>query len=175
MWFDYETDHFIQDISDRYRAMIMKLALQITRSPEDAEEVYNDVLMILQRNRSRILELEPDNARNYIYTITRNEALRKAHLEKKHQDRRVFLNAEDLPDAEGNPDMDALFRNEYGFSEGMFQALNELSVRDRELLCYYYGEGLNYSEIAEITGKSVCSLRTRMHRCRRKLHHHLRQ
>ena len=83
---------FAELVSDKYKAMMMKLSLQITGSREDAEEAVQDALLSVHRNQRKITDIQPD--------------------------------------------IDA-FKDEYGFSEEVADALKLLSNEDRDLICYY--------------------------------------
>ena len=64
---------------------------------------------------------------------------------------------------------DNTFRDEYGFSEEVANALRHLSNEDRDLICYYYGAGYSYKEISGLMGISPEALRKRMGRVKIKL------
>ena len=95
---------FAELVSDKYKAMMMKLSLQITGSREDAEEAVQDALLSVHRNQRKITD--------------------------------IFSDVEGFINIEGQPDIDA-FKDEYGFSEEVADALKLLSNEDRDLICYY--------------------------------------
>ena len=96
---------FAELVSDKYKAMMMKLSLQITGSREDAEEAVQDALLSVHRNQRKITDI-------------------------------TFSDVEGFINIEGQPDIDA-FKDEYGFSEEVADALKLLSNEDRDLICYY--------------------------------------
>ena len=152
---------FAELVSDKYKAMMMKLSLQITGSREDAEEAVQDALLSVHRNQLKITDINSADARNYIYTVTKNAALKiRRHV--------TFSDVEGFINIEGQPDIDA-FKDEYGFSEEVAGALKLLSNEDRDLICYYYGAGYNYKEISELMGISPQALRKRMERIKTRL------
>ena len=61
------------------------------------------------------------------------------------------------------------FKDEYGFSEEVADALKQLNNEDRDLICFYYGAGYSYREISELMGISPQTLRKRMERIKAKL------
>lgn len=159
---------FAESVSQKYKSMMMKLALQITGNAEDAEDAFQDALFSIHKNQHKIKDLDSDRARNYIYTVTRNAALKQKESAKKDLQHVTYLSEEGFISIEGEPDIDA-FRNEYGFSEPVAEALKNLSQEDKDLICYYYGAEYSYREIARIMGCSAATLRKRMERCKRKL------
>lgn len=159
---------FAEQISDKYKRLMMKLCLQITRNREDAEEAFNDALLSIHMHQDRISDISSKETRNYIYTVTRNAALKKRSSQSKHANNVTFYDDERFINIEGEPDI-TVFRDEYGFSQEIANALKSLSNEDRDLVCYYYGAGYSYKEISEIMGISAVTLRKRMERCKSKL------
>ena len=159
---------FAEKISIKYKAMMMKLALQITGNNEDAEEAFQDALLSVHRFQDRIKDINSADARNYIYTITKNAALKIRKKQSKYDSDVTFSDVEGLIGVEGQVDIDA-FRDEYGFSEEVSAALKQLSNDDRDLICFYYGAGYSYKEISVIMDVDARTLRKRMERIKAKL------
>lgn len=159
---------FTELISAKYKGMMMKLALQITGNIEDAEEAVQDALFATYRMQNKISDLDSSDTRNYIYTITKNAALKTRKQQQKNASNVTLSENEGYIYIEGEVDIDA-FRDEYGFSEEISNALKELDNEDRDLICYYYGAGYNYNEISQMMGVEAATLRKRMERIKRKL------
>lgn len=159
---------FAELISDKYKAMMMKLSLQITGNREDAEEAVQDALLSAYNNQGKIADINSADARNYIYTVTKNAALKIRRKQSKYDSDVTFSDVEGFINIEGQPDINT-FRDEYGFSEEVANALRHLSNEDRDLICYYYGAGYSYKEISGLMGISPEALRKRMGRVKIKL------
>lgn len=159
---------FAEIVSNKYKSLMMKIAFQITGNVEDAEEAFQNALFSIHRNQHKINNVESDKARNYIYTVTKNAALKIRKQQSKFDNDVTFSDYEGLIGIEGQVDVDA-FRDEYGFSEDVSNALKELSNDDRDLICYYYGAGYTYKEISELMDVDTRTLRKRMERIRAKL------
>lgn len=165
---------FSRRIHEKYRGLMMRLALQITKNNEDAEEAVQDALLILHRKQSLLETFSEDDERNYIYTVTRNEALRYARAQKKNPEYVTISASDPYIDIEGEPDIDA-FRNEFGFSDNVAAALRELNESERDLICYYYGAGFSYRQLGRLMDVKPATLRKRMERCLKKLETVLRE
>ena len=165
---------FSRRIHEQYRGLMMRLALQITKNNEDAEEAVQDALLILHRKQSLLETFSEDDERNYIYTVTRNEALRHARAQKKNPEYVTISASDPYIDIEGEPDIDA-FRNEFGFSDNVAAALRELNESERDLICYYYGAGFSYRQLGRLMDVKPATLRKRMERCLKKLETVLRE
>lgn len=126
------------------------------------------------RKQSLLETFSEDDERNYIYTVTRNEALRYARAQKKNPEYVTISASDPYIDIEGEPDIDA-FRNEFGFSDNVAAALRELNESERDLICYYYGAGFSYRQLGRLMDVKPATLRKRMERCLKKLETVLRE
>lgn len=159
---------FADIVASKYKGLMMRLSLQITGNYEDAEEAFQDALFSIHRNQSKILDLDSPEARNYIYTITKNAALKVRKRQSRHSNNVTFLDYEEFISIEEDASIDA-FRDEYGFSEDIATALKQLNNEDRDLICYYYGAGYSYKEVSELMSINAQTLRKRMERIKKKL------
>ena len=122
--------------------------------------------MILSRKEELLKNPDSPGCKNYIYTVTRNLAVKMA--QKNAKSFVTFVDEGALYNIEGEPDIVA-FTDQYGFGEEIQDALKSLSQDDRGLVCYRYGGGHSYREIAKMMGISEATLRKRIERVRQKL------
>ena len=66
---------FTETLIEKHKGMMMKLSCSITGNYHDAEDVVQDVLQTLSQKQDILKDLDSDNAKNYIYTVTRNRAV----------------------------------------------------------------------------------------------------
>ena len=158
--------NFIEGINAKYREMMMHLSFSILKDYHLAEDNIQEALMILSHKEKTLKDPDSPGCKNYIYTVTRNLAIRAA--QKKAKDPVTFFDEYAFYDIEGEPDIVA-FTDQYGFGEEIQEALRTLSQEDRDLVCYRYGGGHSYREIADMMGISASTLRKRMERIRQKL------
>ena len=78
----------------------------------------------------------------------------------------------EMPDNGSNPEQKVL---ETSFSEDLQRALNSLSPEQRLLITLADVEGVAYKEIAEILGKPVGTIRSRLHRTHKAIRARLEQ
>ena len=157
---------FAERIIENYREMMMGLSMSILKDYQLAEDNVQEAMIILDRKEKLLKDPDSPGCKNYIYTVTRNLAIKTA--QKKAKDPVMFFDEDTLYDIEGEPDIVA-FTDRYGFGEEVQEALRTLSQEDRDLVCYRYGGGHSYREIADMTGVSESTLRKRMERIRQKL------
>ena len=165
---------FAEQICMKYKGLMMKLSLQITGNQEDAEEAFQNALLSIYNHQKVIDDINSDGARNYVYTVTRNAALKKKLKQLKYRKIKYFKLTKVRTYKRGTsiPVVFGTILGEEGVTEGVVEvvdAIKSISIEDYDLICYHYGAGYSYHEISKITGVSASTLRKRMERCKSKL------
>lgn len=163
---------FTEELVGRFRPMIVRLAASITRDEFQAEDIAQEVLLILNRKQDILCDLSSSRTRNYIYTVTRNYAVKS--VQRKTKEDVTYCDPADLNNIEGEPDIHA-FTDEHGFSDEIAALLAALSLEERTLIAYRYGDGYSFREIEKLTGIPATTLRKRMQRCKAKLREQIRR
>ena len=172
----------LESLIERYSPRVYRVAVGITRSHDDAEEVVQDVFLTLFR---KIDSFEGRSALGtWLYRIAANAALikqrgRRAELEVKLEDYlptfktdghregdRAFL----LADWSQTPEAELLSGEA---REIMEQALAQLPDHYRAVLVLRDVEELSNEEVAETLGESVATVKSRLHRARMALREQL--
>ncbi|NLF24393.1 MAG: sigma-70 family RNA polymerase sigma factor [Deltaproteobacteria bacterium] len=161
---------------ERYAEKAYGLAVRLTRSPEDAEEVLQDVFVTVFR---KINGFEGKSSfSSWLYRVTVNAGLMK--IRKRRQDQSVAL--EDVISGVENPqilktceDHDAsnlAARKEMLLA--LSKAISKLPDEYRPVFVLRDVDGLTSREVAEILHISVPAVKSRLHRSRfmlkRRLH-----
>ena len=142
------------DIFNKYLPMMKSLAFSLLKDHQLSEDAVQEALIRLSKNTGKIDNINSKASKNYIYTVTKNEALRILKKEKNREDHEedVQLFDEDgFNNIGGQTDIEA-FADEYGFSSEVASLLEELSEVDRDIIVYKYGAGYSLKEIAELMG-----------------------
>jgi RNA polymerase sigma-70 factor (ECF subfamily) len=172
----------LETLMERYASRVYRLAHGIVRNTADAEEVVQDVFLILFQ---KIHTFEGRAALgSWIYRVTTNAALIKRRGQRT--DREVSLDAElpaFLPDGHraGDrtllladwsqaPDQDLLSGEMRNILE---HAIDDLPAQYRAVVVLRDVEGLSNEKVAEIVGDSVPAVKSRVHRARMALREHL--
>lgn len=162
----------MENLVDAYADRVYRLALRITGSNEDAEEVAQDAFWTIGR---KINTFKGDAAfGSWVYRITANAAYMKVRA-RRGRDRTVAL--EDvLPpfDGEGRhfePMDDWSARVDDQVIQGELRALLERSIAAlppdyRTALVLHDVEGLSNPDIATALGLSLPAVKSRIHRSR---------
>ena len=114
---------FTEELVGRFRPMIVRLAASITRDEFQAEDIAQEVLLILNRKQDILCDLSSSRTRNYIYTVTRNYAVKS--VQRKTKEDVTYCDPADLNNIEGEPDIHA-FTDEHGFSDEIAALLARL-------------------------------------------------
>jgi RNA polymerase sigma-70 factor (ECF subfamily) len=149
----------------RRQAGVYRFALQMSGSAAVAEDVTQEVFMVLMRNGDRY---DPDRASlsAYLYGIARNHVLRRLEQD------RVFVPLGDSSDdglvpqsmvVEGNP-LDELTRGER--LQLLHDSILALPAHYREVLVLCELHEMSYNEAANVVGCAVGTVRSRLHRAR---------
>lgn len=142
----------VTDIFNKYLPMMKSLARSLLNDDQLSEDAVQEALVKLHQNTGKIDNINSKASKNYIYTVTKNEALKilREEKDKKFFETDVQFSEENgFNNIEGSPDIDA-FRNEYGFSMDIAEALNGLSETDKDIIVYKYGAGYSLKEIAQL-------------------------
>lgn len=151
----------------RYADMVCGVAQRVTRRPELAEEVAQNVFTRLAR-KARSLVGRGGRLAGWLHRATVFESKHLLRKELRHQRRmQVAGEQQQVADIKSTRDDDAL-RSEID------DALNSLPRGDRDLLVWRYYSGMTFPEIAQRSGKSEAAVRKQGQRALDKLGKRLR-
>lgn len=151
---------FLEHAMAQWGATVYRLALNQMRSPQDADDVAQDVFLRLHKDRTAFQDDEHLKAWLIRTTINRcNELRRSAWI------RRVVPAADvDLERAMGSPSpADQLMESE------VWDAVSRLPDSMRLIVHLHYFEGYPLDEVARMTRCNPATVRTRLHRARKRL------
>ena len=143
----------------KYMDTVFRLAFSMLKSPADADDVTQNVLLSLYRTD---YQFESDeHVRSWLMKVTVNEC-RKVW-------RRPFRSHENIDDyAETLAFEDPSYQD-------LFEAIMQLDRDKRTVIVLYYIEGYSIKEIAEILDVPAATIGTRLARARAKLAQYLKE
>ncbi len=160
-------EHAFTILYRRRQGGVYRFALQMSGSRGIAEDVTQEVFMVLMREAHRY-DPERGSLAAYLYGIARNHVLRR--LERD----RLFVQLADATEddhglgsatfvTEGDP-LGDLTRNE--MIDEVRQAVLALPARYREVVVLCDLHEMSYAEAAAVVGCAVGTIRSRLHRAR---------
>ena len=167
-----------EQLISRYETKAHNLAMRLTRNPEDAEEVLQDVFVTVYRK----IESFQGKAKfsSWLYRITVNAAFMK--LRKRRQDKSISLD-DMLPHLQNKAISN---QSSYGsrcdsramsneIKKTLEIAINKLPDEYRAVFVLRDIDGLSNKEVSKVLGLSVPAVKSRLHRSRLMLRKRLRR
>ncbi len=157
---------------ERYKRMVYRLAVQITKNHADADDVMQETFIKVYRS---IHTFRRDAAfETWLYRIAVNEALNFV----KRRERRRECTFETATEAEY--EATARYRAQLAndpqthaekaeLRQYVTEAVNSLPLKHRTVVILHEFEGLTHAEIASILNCSEGTVRSRLHYARKKL------
>ena len=131
---------------------VMRFAMRCCPSRPDCEDAVQEAMLRLSQNTDKIDNVDSNQSKNYVYTVTKNEALKiilKENNRNYYEEDVLLYDESGLNNIEGQLDIDA-FCDKYGFSIGIAEVINNLGETDKDIIIYKYGAGYSLKEIAEL-------------------------
>ena len=157
---------------ERYKRMVYRLAMQITKNHADADDVMQETFIKVYRS---IRTFRKDAAfETWLYRITVNEALN--FVKRRERQRTSTLETASEADYEASTRYRAQLANDpHAHAEKVelrhhvTEAVNSLPLKHRTVVILHEFEGLTHAEIASILNCSEGTVRSRLHYARKKL------
>lgn len=145
---EFTADESIEQVIDKYADMVYRLALARTQNKYDAEDVFQNVFMRYFKKSPVFKDEEHQKAWLIRVTINCSKSVFLSSW------RRNTLPLEDTLQTEDKE------KNE------LFQELNKLPPRYREVIHLFYYEDLSVAKISEILHRKESTVRTQLTRAR---------
>jgi RNA polymerase sigma-70 factor (ECF subfamily) len=169
-----EFDHLYQE----YRSAVYSFACYLTQNSGEAEDLFQDTWLRVVHYLPK--KVEKSSAKAWIFTITAN--LHKDALRKKRIRRAFFLQkaSRSGPDEEGSAFLfgssipgERNGANRVDMKQDIARAMKQLPEQQRGIFALREIEGLKYTEISEIYGIPVGTVKSLMFRAVRRLRREL--
>lgn len=150
---------------DNYKNMVFSLALKITRSKEEAEEISQDTFVKAFKSLS---SYEADaKFSTWLYRIAYNTALDSIKKNKKHHYNFELneVTLQQIKSVEGI--LEGIERKERAIL--IKSCLDKLPIEEKAIVWMFYFDELSLKEIVNITGISEANVKVKLHRARKKL------
>jgi len=156
-----------QVLVKRYESMVFDLAHQYADTPEDAEDLAQDIFLKAYRKIETLRN--PDRFASWLYGLALNRC--RDYAKNVRRETYPFSRSEqedaDVLDTETTAQGEQLIANEHG--EQLWDALDEISSTYALPFLLKYRDGLTYKAMSKRLDVSVSALKVRVHRARKKL------
>jgi len=143
---------------------VFGLSLRLLRNEGEASEIAQEAFLRAYQNLEKYDDARPFDL--WVMTIARNLCLDILRRRQKVRMDDVEDHAYALGTGEANAEDNAIAKQE---RQSLEDAMNTLSVDDREVLALYYVQKRTTKEIAEIVGVAPGTIMARLFRAREKL------
>lgn len=161
-----------EELMYQYEKKVYNVALRVFKNPEDAKDISQDVFIKIYKNLDKF-----DNKSSFstwIYRITTNTCIDELRKRKGKETVSIDNDIEDdegrfkreFADNEPTPEEKVISKE--GESE-IIKSMNTLSDEHRTIIVMRDIEGLSYTEISEIIGVSIGTVKSRISRARLQL------
>jgi RNA polymerase sigma-70 factor (ECF subfamily) len=142
---------------DRWAQTVYSLVVHLLNDTDSAEDVVEETFwQVWQRASS--YDPSRGTVRTWLHTIGRSRALDRLRSRKRNRDE-IRADASMVSDPRSNPSRDVEDRER---RQLVYSALSELPDDQRRALELAYYRGLTQSEIAELLGEPLGTIKTRM-------------
>lgn len=155
----------LRQIYEKYAHFMYYVSLKYLGDVHLAQDCTQQSLIRLIKYLDRLENMNAKQTKSYIYQVVASTALNMKKAEQRYipeSDERLIYMADNV--FQENEVERAFFEAES--RETLRQAQQNLSVEEKILIAQRYGQGLDYSEIAEFFNISVQACRKRMQRAK---------
>lgn len=152
-------------IVDKYLPKLWRFAFNVLRNEQEAEDIVQDVLMSVWKNRQGWNQQGPAKFSTWIYRITLNRCIDK---KRKNATAGEQVELENEPLEAPSPAPDQGLMNEQS-NNRLLSLLGDLPETQRTALLYFYYEDLTIIEISHRMEASEQAVRSLLKRARKTL------
>ncbi len=167
----WEAPPCFEELYDRYRSAVFSFAYYLTRERGEAEDLFQEAWLRVVKHLPEKVNMQ--SLKTWIFTIVTN--LHRDNLRKKRV-RSVFLlhkHKETEIEAEGQAEEGASSMRDAGFQSDLGrdldQALARLPERQRQVFVLKKISGFRQTEICDILGMPIGTVKSLMYRAVRRL------
>jgi len=164
-----------EEVIREHQAFVFRTLVRLTGSREHVEDLAQEVFLRLYRGMDSFRG--DAKLTTYLYRITLNVAQDEWKRRRKEQAHTSFDDPDEgwgerLPHADG--DAEQILSAKEAMA-GLERALGDLSEAERQVIVMFHQEELTYEKIADVLSLPLNTVRTHLHRGRKKLKERLRE
>lgn len=134
----------MKDLFEEYVPRVYRFARRLTGNQNDAEDLTQATLLRAWQDRARLRD--PGAAKSWLFAIAAN--LWRSGLRRKGREKRIINGVEQFgADRKRSPDEEILVKEDW---QRVWETMNALPQRQREVLYLHACEAFSLAEISEI-------------------------
>ena len=145
---------------DRHAALVYGIALQLLGNTTEAEDLTQDIFLLLTRECS--YDPKRGSLRTYLAILTRSRALDRLRARTRNQQRLRDRSSNEIDKVLSESPIEDISQLER--SQEVQRALQQLSTKEQEVLKMAYYQGLSQSEIATQLNTALGTVKSRARR-----------
>ncbi|MEO0883350.1 MAG: sigma-70 family RNA polymerase sigma factor [Pseudomonadota bacterium] len=139
---------------DRYAPGMRRFAENWLADKNDAADIVHEAMLDIWRNAGKFAGRS--SVKSWMYTITRNKA-----VDRNRRSKRVVLDEPPVELEDDSPGPEAVI-GAFQDAKAVRACIDKLSPTHRSAVLLAFFEGLTYQEIADIEGRPVGTIKTRI-------------
>lgn len=149
---------------NKYRKRMVHTAFSILGNTENAEDAVHDTFIKIARNMRSIGDSDSGEALSYVLKATKNTAI---NLSQKNATRNKHIQLENIENISDGQFFEELrIQENYGEVVAAIRSLNDTY---RDVLFYYFVEGMKAKDIADLLGRNKSTVQQQIIRGKKKL------
>lgn len=162
------------ELYDQYRTAVYSFSYRLTQNRGEAEDLFQETWLRVAQNFPKVLDMQKVKA--WLFTITANlhkDVLRKKRIrrlflfQKKWEFEKDLTSCEDIP--ENGSSIKANESEQVDISLAISRAMTQLPDQQRLIFVLKEVEGFKQSEISEILGVPIGTVKSLMYRAVQRL------
>ena len=148
-----------QELYDRYHERLFRFALVLGQGDEPLAGETVQSVFVAAVTKLRRVESE-EHLWNWLARVARQQLAKTWRQRQQHS---IVVGVPDLPECADTPDLDPVLE------ENLDAALQAIEAEDRQLIEWFYFDGLSHREMAEQLGATPKAVSSRLERARTRL------
>lgn len=149
---------------NKYRKRMVYTAYSVLGNNEDAEDAVHDTFIKIARNMNSVGDPKSNETLSYVLKAVKNTAI---NLSKKNATRSKHMQSQDMENISDSAFLDKL-RIQENYEE-VVKAIRSLNDTYKDVLFYYFVEGMKAKDIADLLGRNKATVQQQIIRGKKKL------
>lgn len=163
---DGQIHTFLEELFDRYKRPLLKIVYKCVSDPDVCEDLFQDIFIRIITKAEFLYTLPKPKLEAYIFLIAKGVSF--DYLRKKYKNEEIDFEDDRIEIFWSEQDQVASSNVDEFQKAELAMMLESLPAEDKMLLVGKYYLGLDTKELASIVGGTEVSVRSKIHRARKR-------